>query len=295
MRGGGARRAPALLWVGALLGIGLAVFGVLRPAPQDAPEISGPVALVNGHAISREAFERLLERARADSEPLDEAAEKRRLLERLVDEELLLGHGLELDLVHVDPEVRAALLRSVVGAIQGAAEIEEPTTDQLREFHRAHPDRFRAPPGVDLEILGVPIDGRSESAAYRLAAGLARRLREGERVERLRAGLEDGVAPPLPPGPVAMELLAERLGGSAARAVAGLVPGEVADPVRGSDGWWVIRLRGRAPAGVLPFEEVRDRVGSEWRRERGEAAVREYLEQARETAEIRILDPALAP
>jgi hypothetical protein len=287
-------RKPVLLWAGALLGMGLAAFGVLRRDARETPEPSGAVALVDGHALSREAFERLRERVgEARGSPVEAASEQRELLERMIDEELLLRHGLELDLVHVDPELRGALLRSVVGAIQGAAEIEEPEEARLREFYRAHAELVRAPPRFDVELLHVALEGRSESGSYRLAAELARRAREGETLAGLRAELGDAGAPPLP-APVTLDALAERLGPNAARAVAQLAPGEVSDPLRGSEGWWVIRLRERALSGELPFEEVRERVREAWWSERGEAALREYLERARAEAEIRILDPALS-
>jgi parvulin-like peptidyl-prolyl isomerase len=70
--------------------------------------------------------------------------------------------------------------------------------------------------------------------------------------------------------------------------------GQVAGPVRGSAGYFVLVLRERLAEQPAPFESLREQVRAEYLRSRGEAALRDYLADLQESAEIRILDPELA-
>ena len=69
---------------------------------------------MNGEPISREAFARFAAAVAAErrSATLD-AEERRRLLERMIDEELLLQRGIALGLARYEPTAR----RSIVSAL----------------------------------------------------------------------------------------------------------------------------------------------------------------------------------
>ena len=53
----------------------------------------------------------------------------------------------------------------------------------------------------------------------------------------------------------------------------------------------MLRLAGREPPRDPAFEEIEDEVAAEWRRRRGEAALRRYLDELRERAELRVALP----
>ena len=91
------KRARLLLVAGVVAGVGLAAAGVLRSGRAAAGLPEGVVALVNGEAVSAEAFAQIEAAVIAERKgaPLDEV-QRQRLLDRLVDEELLLQRGLEL-------------------------------------------------------------------------------------------------------------------------------------------------------------------------------------------------------
>src|SRR5262249_59790115 len=66
----------------------------------------------------------------------DEAL-RRHVLDRLIDEELLVQRGLELGLARVDPRVRRELAAAVVTEAVTEGDHGEPTADDLRAFYDA--------------------------------------------------------------------------------------------------------------------------------------------------------------
>jgi hypothetical protein len=51
---------------------------------------------------------------------------------------------------------------------------------------------------------------------------------------------------------------------------------------------YTVRLLDRREGGVVPFDEARDAVEAAYLRDRSEAAVREFLEVARQHTDIRV-------
>jgi parvulin-like peptidyl-prolyl isomerase len=78
-----------------------------------------------------------------------------------------------------------------------------------------------------------------------------------------------------------------------ARAAQELEAGQVGEPVRGADGYYVLRARARLPGEVPDFEQVQEEVRAEYLRSLGDRALREYLDELRRGGEVRILDPGL--
>jgi parvulin-like peptidyl-prolyl isomerase len=289
------RFARALLVAGAVAGIALAAFGVVRSGAGDAAAPADAIALVNGQPLSRETFARFAAAIAAERRTLTlDAAERRRLLERMVDEELLLQRGIALGLERFEPTARGSIVSALVASVTADAETGEPDEPALRAFFDEHRARFGGGPRLVVEVAFVSVAERPEALARERAEALARRLRAGEDFAALRDELADAPVAALPQGPLDLDTLRDYLGPTAARAAAELAPGAVAGPVRGSAGYHVIRLRERSVGEPADFASVREQVRAEWLRSRGEEALRDYLEELRAEAEIRVLDAELA-
>ena len=276
------RRARRLLASGIVAGIGLAAVGLVRSGPVGGGLPAGAVAVVNGEVLSEESYRRLEAAVVAErrGRPL-EAEQRQRILDRLVEEELLLQRGISLGLARHEPTARRAIVSAVVAAVAADAETVDPDEATLRRFHQEEAQRFQRPGRVVVDAILVSTSVRPESEAFRRAAEVAKRLRAGEEPGEVERALGDSQTAPLPGGPVALETVRQYLGPSAAQALATLEPGAVSDPVRGSVGYTVLRLRERQGGETAPFEEVRDQVRAEWLRVQGEKALSVYLEQLR--------------
>ena len=290
------KRARLLLVAGVVAGVGLAAAGVLRSGRAAAGLPEGVVALVNGEAVSAEAFAQIEAAVIAERKgaPLDEV-QRQRLLDRLVDEELLLQRGLELGLARHEPTARRAIVSAVVATVTSDAETSEPDEETLRRYYADAADRFQKPGRFTAQTVFVSTASRPEAQAFQRAAAAARRLRAGEDLAAVDAALGDPQTAPLPQGPLPLETLRQYLGPSAAQAAAALAPGEVGDPVRGGSGYYVVRLAERSGGETAPFDEVRQEVRAEWLRTQGERALGDYLEELREQGDVQMRLPAPAP
>jgi hypothetical protein len=215
-------------------------------------------------------------------------AERRFVLDRLVDEELLVQRALELGLARSDRVVRSQLVSALIEAVTADASLEEPTPDALRRFFTEHADWFRQPGRLHARQLFV----REGAGASDRAALAAARLREGEGFESVARALGDEPLAPLPDAPLPAAKLAEYAGPAALEALREQAVGAVGDPLAAAGGYQVLVLVAREPDATPAFEAVEEAVRAEWRRRAGDEALRRYVETLRAGAEIRVAGSA---
>jgi hypothetical protein len=249
------------------------------------------VAVVNGHAITRDAFARYAGSAAGAAESASLGAEtRRRLLLRMLDEELLFQRGIALGLHRRDPTARRAILSAVIASVTSEGEAAEPDDATLRTHYEENAERFMGPERVAVEIVFVSDHGRTDAEVRGEAEQVAARLREGEDAQAVLASFPDAsVHASLTPS-LSLESLVQRAGPPAARAVSQLSPGEVTDPLRGEGGYTVVALRERQPPEAAPFDRVRGEVRVAYLRKRRERALHDALEALHREADIRVLD-----
>jgi parvulin-like peptidyl-prolyl isomerase len=220
-------------------------------------------------------------------EPL-EATEVRRVLDRLIDEELLLQRALELGLVRDDPRARGELVSALIDAVVSDATAEPPTPAEVEAFYREKRDYFARPGRVRVEEIRVRAEpSRSTEEALARAREAAGRLRAGEPFSTVEQELGDPSVP-LPEDLLPPKKLLDYLGPTATRTALDLEAGEVSDPVRSVAGFHVLRVLEREPLRNPPFEEIEEEVRAELRRRRGDEALRAYVEDLRDLADVRI-------
>jgi parvulin-like peptidyl-prolyl isomerase len=275
-----------LLAAGAALGVALAAWGLLGSGAGGGLP-SGALASVNGTLIYAEDYLRLVEGLESDTRETASPELRRRVLDRMIDEELLVQRGVELGLVESDRRVRADLTQAMIQSIVVETEEETPSEEELRRFHAEQAGFFTQPGRVRAAqvFLRVPAPGDAAAVAAR-AAEARRRLAAGEPFERVRAELGDEEVSPLPDALLPPAKLREYVGPTALRAVMELAPGAVSAPVRSGTGYHVFWLVEREEPRVPPFEEIAEHVRAEWVRRAGDRALRGYLDELREDAEV---------
>lgn len=266
-------RVDALLLFAVIAAIALALSAVLERGtelPGDA------VAVVNGRPIGDDAFAAQLDAVAAQLKRAPDAPERAAILERVIDEELLLQQGLALELPRKDARLRAQLVQEVIR--QALAEsARSPVTDaELRAFHAAQPGFFRQAPTYRVWRF----DCRDMSAARTqqavLRAGGEPAPQDGCRRNAL-----------LPDAWLGAAKLGDHLGAELATAVLALAPGDSMLSTR-ADTTSVLLLLAVAPAREPAFEQVRAQVETELRRRRDEAALAAYLARLRADAALRM-------
>ena len=284
-------RGRRLLILGAALGIGLTAYGLLTsraeaPSPEDA------VAVVNGQPLSREAFDRFVTAVAKERRAAELSTEEReRILDRLIDEELLLQHGIGLGLARHEPTARRVIVQSVIASVTASAEAFDPSEADLRDYHARNSDRFVRSGRVVVQAFSIPVVAGSEAEARALAAGVTEALRAGASPVRVVAEFPGVELPPLPGGPLPHETVRRYLGPTAALRSQDLPAGSTSEPFRTSRGYLVLRVVERRADAAPAFEDVAEAVRAEWTRSQGEEALARFLTDLREAAELDRIDP----
>ena len=100
------------------------------------------VALVNQQPISRSDYLLQLQTLFGVDFQHATAAQRRKVLDDMIREELFVQRGKELDVAATDPEVRAALVNAVELEIAADAVTSQPSEAQLRAYYAAHQARY---------------------------------------------------------------------------------------------------------------------------------------------------------
>lgn len=261
--------------IAGVLGLAVALFGAIG-APR-AERAGDAAAIVNGAPIPREALARAVLALESDSRNEVTPARETEVLERLIEEELLVQRGIELGLAETDFAARRALVQSVLQLALAQRAGADPSQAELLRFYRQNAGFFAPAPRFAASVVffrsGAP-DARIATARQALAHGAP------------PTGLGDPIALPMPRGALSLAEWSRFLGEAPATAAARLSPGEVTEAITASGGAFVVRVDGFAAAPAPPFNAVIEQVRLEWRRRADEQAVRAYIGRLKRAARI---------
>jgi parvulin-like peptidyl-prolyl isomerase len=290
VREGGAgnrRRALALLAAGAVAGLALAARGLIASDIGQGDALPDRViARVNGSEILTDDYLRLVAGLESDTREAADEKARRHVLDRMIDEEVLVQRGLELGLAESDRRIRANITAAMIRSILVEIEDRQPTANELREFYQEHRDFFTQPGRMRVHQLFFRVPSPAEEPA---AAERAREVRDRIEPDQALAELRDhgdSEVSPLPDVLLPATKLREYLGPTALRAALELELGEVSQPVRSGTGYHLLQLVERELPRTPELAEIEGQVRAEWLRRAGDRALREYLDGLRDQAEI---------
>jgi len=212
--------------------------------------------------------------------PEEEAA----LIERFVDDEVLIREARAMGLDRGDPIVRRRLVQKMQSLLEEFSGREPPTEPELQAYWDAHRSTYRTPERTSLSQVFLSRNGEKEPPVAR-----ARRL-----LDRLRAGAApETLGDPFLPG-VHFEQrtgreLAATFGTDFVERLPALPVGVWEGPVPSSYGWHLVRVEARTAARPLELDAVRPRVLQALQSARRQEAVRAELGRLRDRYEVRFL------
>ncbi len=288
------RRSMILMASGALIGLLIAGYGLFtakgtrsRGVPPEA------VALVNGRAILRSDF---MAQAQAQfTLPFAQtsAAQRRKTLDDMVDEELMMQRGLEIDLPSYDPDVRNALVAGVELEVSADALAQQPTEQELRQYYQAHQDRYSSEGVMQLRDLVVSSDAGHPRVAARAVAGAAvAALRHGAALAEVirQYGLADSGrfmdSGHVDTGNLFQFAVRAKLDDALYRAAIVLRDGEVSDPVEAADGVHLIAMVRHEFPVAQSFEDAQNRVFTDFKKEAQDKVLQANLRYLHGRADI---------
>lgn len=252
------RRSLTLCAIGAAIGLlfaGGALFTARGTTTLIVP--AEDVALVNGQPVARSDYAANL-RALYDVGPAEATPQQRRkALDDLVSEELLVQRGKELDVAAADPDVRAATVSAVEQSVAADALTRAPGPAVLRAWYEAHRDRFSDEGVITARELVFP-PAQAAAAAKALTAALpaeAALARFGGRDTGRIKGQEFYFAARI------------HLGDAVFQAARATPAGRVSAPVAQPDGVHLVQVAENKPPVALPYESALPAVRDDYTQE----------------------------
>jgi PPIC-type PPIASE domain/SurA N-terminal domain len=160
------RRSFVLMGCGALIGLSAAGYSLFTARGTSTLMVPAEdVALVNQQPISRSDYLLQLQTLYGVDLQHATAAQRRKVLDDMIREELFVQRGKELDVASTDPEVRAAMVNAVELEIAADAITSQPSEAQLRAYFAAHHSRYASEGIMNLRDYVFPSGEPSMAAA----------------------------------------------------------------------------------------------------------------------------------
>ncbi|MGE0116165.1 MAG: peptidylprolyl isomerase [Steroidobacteraceae bacterium] len=179
------RRAFTLLGIGALLGLAIAGYGLFTAAGTATKTVPPEyIALVNQRPIYRSDYLAQLQTTYTVSYENATPEQKRKVLDDMIDEELMVQRGLEVDLPSYDPSVRSALVAGVELQMFADVLASQPSEEELHAWYDQHRDQYSSIGIMQLRDLVLsPRSNEDETAFKQRVQAAITALRAGRNID----------------------------------------------------------------------------------------------------------------
>ncbi len=282
---------------------------------------------------TKERIDALKQSGKTEQQAIDEVNKRQaELIATLINEKLLLQKGKELDLAtEIEAEVNRRMLQ--IANEQGITSIEKlyeamrqsglnpedvrrtmrtemmkqavlqqevdrrvylsPSTEEVKKFFEAHPDKFRKPESVKLSEIYLSTNGKDEAAVKARALELVTQLRAGADFGALAAANSEREKDNVRTAPKDKGYVGEfdvpQLREDLMAALKDVKAGGVTEPIRTAEGFQILRVDERIPQGSAPvFND--NRVREAMLTERQPKEREDYLQHLRNEAFIKVTE-----
>jgi hypothetical protein len=289
------QRPVVLALAAAVIGLGLAGAGLIRPAERDMTSVPpGDVALVNQEPILMSDFiteaENALGMPFADTTPAQRAG----VLRAMIDQELLVQRSLALDLPEQDTDVRSALIDGVLAQVNAGVLEATPTDDDLRAYFNVNRAKYASGGSMNLTDIVMHVGGFENTAqtvdqAMADAKQAVYELRSGTTLDYAKQhfGFVDSGKVNGEEEDFAAKI---HLGAKLYAVAQGMTDGDISEPVADTDGVHVLVMQGRRKPVFADFDAVRNNVYTDYMKAKQNQAEAEHLKFLRANAQI-LLSP----
>jgi parvulin-like peptidyl-prolyl isomerase len=284
-------RSMVLCAIGAVVGLaiaGVGLFSARGTATHSVPPED--IALVNQRPVLRSDFVTQLEGETGESFDQATRAEKLKVLDEMIREELLVQRGLELDFAETDQMTRNALAMAMDQQALAEATTSQPSEQQLREFFDKNPARYASDGILTVRHLVLVVAGGAGGAGGEQAMQRAREavaaLRSNTSVEAVMAKF--GLTEPRNDGDEFYFAAKIHLGDAVYAQALRMKEGEVSEPLQAADGIHIVRvIKNKVPV-PLSFEHARLQVLTDLKNAQQERLIAATMKFLRERSKILI-------
>lgn len=237
------------------------------------------VVLVNQQPVTESALKFARQRSGRFMVDVPFQDRDKQLLQRLIDDELILQRAEELGILQADPGIRKLLARSAIDTVvreSQAVLIKEP---ELIAFYNDHQAVFQQPQRITLQA--AQFDDLGMANISRNAVLLGDSLKK-------TVSLGGGKILPIPVSPLPKHMLIRYLGISLTDLALGLSATQISQPIVQGDNIYLLQVIENQPATLMPFEQVRETVMTELVSRQRRDSLTTTLEELKQTASIQL-------
>ena len=235
------------------------------------------VVLVNQQPVTESALKFARQRSGRFMVDVPVQDRDKQLLQRLIDDELILQRAEELGILQADPGIRKLLARSAIDTVVRESQallIKEP---ELIAFYNDHQAVFQQPQRITLQA--AQFDDLEMANISRNAVLLGDSLKK-------TVSLGGGKILPIPVSPLPKHMLIRYLGISLTDLALGLSATQISQPIVQGDNIYLLQVIENQPATLMPFEQVRETVMTELISRQRRDSLTTTLEELKQTASI---------
>ena len=235
------------------------------------------VVLVNQQPVTESALQFARQRSGRFMADVPVQDRDKQLLQRLIDDELILQRAEELGILQADPGIRKLLARSAIDTVVRESQallIKEP---DLIAFYNDHQAVFQQPQRITLQA--AQFDDLGMANISRNAVLLGDSLKK-------TVSLGGGKILPIPVSPLPKHMLIRYLGISLTDLALGLSATQISQPIVQGDNIYLLQVIENQPATLMPFEQVRETVMTELISRQRRDSLTTTLEELKQTASI---------
>jgi len=253
-------RAMACFGIAAFIGLAIAGFGLFTAKGTVTHTVPPEnVALVNQRPILRTDFIAQTEAELGKTFAEATMAERLKVLDEMIREELFVQRGLELDFPGTDPDTRNALVAAVEQQVVADVTTHQPADADLEKYFEDNRGNYSTEGTMVLHNLVLPKASGADAVAKVAQAAAALRAKTPLDEVIKTYGLQE-VVPEHASGEQFYFAQRIHLGDALYERALTLNDGDVSEPVAAADGVHVIQMVKHVKPLPLTFERVRSQV-----------------------------------
>jgi parvulin-like peptidyl-prolyl isomerase len=235
---------------------------------------------VNGFPITQSALRNAEKRIQSNSSDPMNPDDRELLLQRLIDDELMLQHAEDLGIFTTDPGIRKLLVRSSVDRIIEDSRSKPISDEQLRTFYEDHKSVFQRPSRLQLKVASF--------SNPEMAKDTRELIKKEVPFELAIAETKTGEFINIPSSLLPEHVLRRYLGSKLTAVALSLSENQISSPTTIDEFTYLIYLLAKEPEQQLSFDDSYLQVKSEYRSRNRQNALTSALTQLRKDADIQV-------
>ena len=269
-----------LLLLGLFIGVVLAANSIVRESNLIDKDW---VAVIGDVQISKEKYYSQLEGLARDKRNAITRKDKDYVLERMIEEELLIIRAKELGLLENNQIVRGSIIQQMIKLIISENYLESVEEEKLKKFYKDNIGFFSSASRLRLQQIYF---SDSIGNSRQRSEEAFKDLKEGSTLEEISQHADQSVLS-IPNTMMNLSKVREYIGPTLMNVAKSLEPGEFSPPTKVAGGYKIIFLFDKELSEPERFDSIKPKVLREYQRRQDDKSLRNYLEDLKGWYEIK--------